>query len=1219
QKISGIELLSPAEKQQILVTFNDTHMDFPEEKTIQQLFEEQVEKTPDKVSLAHMTDRSYMSHMTYDLLNQKSDQSARCLIERGVAPGDIVGIMMERSIEMVIGILGILKAGAAYLPIDPAYPQDRIDYMLKDSNAKILLNSTHPALRAPLSRGDLKDAWADSQFKSPLERALEGPRRGTPKGGGVSNLACSPESFAYIIYTSGTTGTPKGVMVNHKGVVNLLTALSNVYPFGEDDAWLLKTSYMFDVSVTELFGWFTGGGRLVVLEKDGEKDPQILLDTIEEQRITHINFVPAMFNQLVTVLDSRNAVKLSRLTYMFLAGEALLPQPVEQFRRFALPVRVENIYGPTEATVYAARYSLSDWSGSGAIPIGRPMENLELYIINSGNRLQPMGVPGELVIAGVGLAEGYLNNPELTAEKFWRGAVPTLSTPPPLYPPTPLYRTGDLARWLSDGNIEFLGRIDRQVKIRGFRVELGEIESRLLKHPGIEQAVVMDREDHQGDKFLCGYFVPHSPGSSDAGGFGEYLSQFLPGYMIPSHFVELDEIPLSGSGKVDRKALPAPGISIGESYTAPTNEIEEKLTALWSEVLGIERDVIGIDANFFALGGHSLKGTALAAKLHKALNVKVPLMEIFKSPTIRKLAGHIGMSMEDKYRAIVPVEEKEYYILSSAQKRLYILQQMEPESTGYNMPQVMPLGTAVDKDLLEETFRKMIRRHESLRTSFIMVNEEPVQRIHKNVSFKIDDIVGTEHRSVPNLIGNFVTPFDLQSAPLMRVGLVKLAEEKYSFMMDMHHIITDGISLDILKTEFMALLAGETLAPPRLQYKDYAEWQNSDSQKKYLEQQEQYWLERFAGELPVLNLPCDYPRPAVQSFEGKSSDFSLDRESTAALRALAAAGDATIYMVLLMVFNLLLARLGSQEDVVVGSPTAGRRHTDLENIAGMFVNTLAMRNYPSGEKDVKCFIAEVKENALEAFENQDYPFEDLVEKIAAVRDIGRNPVFDVLFSLHNLGDRQESGPGPESAGEPLPSHEGGAGTAKFDISLFAVENRESIDFSLEYCTRLFKPVTVQRFVRYFQKILSSVVENPAVKISQIDILSQEERKEILYDFNDSAVEFADTRTIPELFLEQVEKEPDAVALFDTGSSHLSYRELNKRSNQLAHLLRQKGVVPDTAAAVLVERSLEMPVAVYAVLKSGAAYLPIDPGYPEERVRYMLEDSGSRLLLTQEKF
>ncbi|MCP5106054.1 MAG: amino acid adenylation domain-containing protein, partial [bacterium] len=983
------------------------------------------------------------------------------------------------------------------------------------------------------------------------------------------------------------------------------------------DTVIQQASASFDAFVEEVYPVLLRGGKLVIVDRDIIPDIEALTAFMFRHNVSMISCSPLLLNELNRYAkESRGKTvhPLSSVRIFISGGDVLKPGYVDHLREWSA---VYNTYGPTETTVCVTYFRLDSMESSTVIPIGKPISNYSVYILDQYRRLSPIGVAGELCVTGAGVTRGYLNRPELTSEKFCRGAAPSLSTP--------LYRTGDLARWFppaggaSKGTIEFLGRIDRQVKLRGFRIELGEIESRLLKYPGLEEAVVIDRE-RDGDKYLCAYFVSEEDiGISE---LRDALSHDLPAYMIPSYFIPLERVPLTVGGKVDRKALPEPEAPSGGEYIAPTDELEDTLAAIWSDVLGIEKEKISIAGNFFQMGGHSLKATSMVAGIHKVFDIKVPLTEIFRLPSIRQLARYIREAEKEKYSAIVPVEEKEYYMLSSAQMRLYILQQMEPQSTAYNLPLAIPLDEAMPKEKLLGIFMQLIRRHESLRTSFIMVGEEPVQRIHKDVPFHIEyydsAAEGTEETDHIGGLHRGVMPFDLSVAPLLRVGLVKLAEAKYLFMMDRHHIITDGISQEILEKEFLALYNGESLEPLRLQYKDYAEWQNSAAQKKSLERQEIYWVQRFAGELPVLNLPCDYPRPAVQSFEGRTTDFCLGREETAALRALAAGQDATVYMVLLMICNILLGRLGSQEDIVVGSPTAGRRHSDLEKIVGIFINSLAMRNYPSGEKDVQSFLGEVKENALEAFENQDYPFEDLVEKVAAVRDIGRNPVFDVLFSLQNLGEPQLENFETQSPGQDSPS-EDGRGTAKFDISIFAIENEETIDFSLEYCTRLFKPETAQRFTRYFLAALSAVIANPAAKILQIDILSDEERNEILYDFNDSTVEFTNTRTIPELFLEQVEKQPDAVALLDTGASHLSYRELNKQSNRLAHLLRQKGVVPDTTAAVLVERSPEMVVAVYAVLKAGAAYLPIDPGYPEERVRYMLEDSGSRLLLTEKKF
>jgi amino acid adenylation domain-containing protein len=1224
-----LEILTEEEKHQLLYEFNETAADYPRDKTIHEFFERQVEKTPDYVAVigswqgvAPPADKGAVGkkeemHITYGILNEKADQMAHSLRDKGLLSDSIIGIMTERSIKMVVGILGILKAGGAYLPIDPEYPQERIDYMLKDSGAKLLVTTNN--LEAP---------------DFPL----------LPATGHRPPAA----SLAYIIYTSGSTGKPKGVMVHHQAVVNILFGLNKRYPFGEHDVYLLKTAVMFDVSVTELFGWFMGaeGGRLAILERGAEKSPQGILDTVYRHRVTHLNFVPSMFNAFVEILDSRDIYKLAYLRYIFLAGEKLWAEPVKAFQCSDTNVLLENLYGPTEAAVYASGYSLSDWNGKDDIPIGKPLDNIELYILDRQGNLVPLGVSGELYISGDGLARGYLNNPGLTAERFddcsfYRSYKS--------YRTYIFYKTGDLARWLPEGNIEFIGRIDQQVKIRGFRIEPGEIESQLLAHDEIKEAIVIAREDQQRiHQYLCAYFVPVRAEELSPEDLREYLSGRLPDYMIPSYFVQLEAIPLTPNGKVDREALPEMELKAGKGYAAPRDEIEKKLVEIWCEVLGIEEG-IGIDDNFFKRGGHSLKATVMASRIHRELNKELPLEEIFRLPTIRGMGEYIKGVEVHEYISIKPVEKRDFYALSPSQKRLYILQQMEPGNTGYNMPLVMTLVGGLERDRFEEVFRQLIARHESLRTSFIMTGEEPVQRIHDDVGFEVEYYDVEQHTPVYGRVESFIRAFDLTHAPLLRVGLIHtpsasrpplsrgddtpalaghpsqegIPEAKHILMIDMHHIISDGTSSGILTTEFMTLYAGEVLPSLILQYKDFSLWQNELFETAKIKAQEKYWLDQFNVEIPVLNLPMDYPRPVIRSFEGDTLSFEIGTDETKALRALALKEETTLFMLLLSIYCVLLAKLSGQDDIIVGTPTAGRRHADLQQIIGMFVNTLALRSFPTGEKSFNVFMKEVKGKAIASFENQDYQFEDLVEKVAVNRDAGRNPLFDVVFALQNLERTKIKIPNLE-----LEPYKFKTNISKFDITLQGYEAEQALIFTVEYSTKLFKPETVRRLIDYLVTLVRQVCSRPDIRISEIEMLAEEEKHRLVYEFNDTAAPYPEERTIHGLFEEQMEKTPDSVAVVGKGHGcmdalgaclhgdiSITFRELNEKSNQLAHLLRIKGVGPDTIVGIMGERSIEMIIGILGILKAGGAYLPIDPEYPQERIDYMLKDSGAKLSVT----
>ncbi|MFC2146044.1 condensation domain-containing protein, partial [Acidobacteriota bacterium] len=610
-----------------------------------------------------------------------------------------------------------------------------------------------------------------------------------------------------------------------------------------------------------------------------------------------------------------------------------------------------------------------------------------------------------------------------------------------------------MARWLPDGNIEFLGRIDQQVKIRGFRVELGEIESHLMNHPEIKESVVITGQDEKEDKYLCAYIVSHKEPKKSQ--LREYLSKRLPNYMIPSYFINLDHIPLTPNRKINLGALPPPELEAAAEYAVPRNKLEMEMLELWSDVLGIKKEKIAIHDNFFQLGGHSLKATTLVSRIHKELNVKVPMVEVFENPTVEGLSKYLQAAARDKYASIAPVEEKEYYQLSSAQKRLYILYQLDKSSKGYNIPYVVKLEGELDRHRWEKAFKKLIDRHESLRTSFEIIDEEPVQRICQEVEFEIEyykagnrqEAIGNKEERMPDsIIKNFIRPFDLSQAPLLRVGLIKMEEARHLLMVDMHHIVTDGTSQEIFTQDLIGLYENkrEELLILRLQYKDFVQWQNSNTQRETIKKQEEYWTQQFEGEIPLLHLPADYSRPAVQSFEGRTIVFEIREKEAAGLNRLALAQGTSLYMVLLALYTIFLAKITGQEDIVVGTPVAGRRNDDLQQIIGMFVNTLGIRNYPGGEKTYTEFLQEVKDRTLEAFENQDYPFEELVEKVKVEREVSRNPLFDVAFALQNIfeafGDQSEI----NMEGIKIKPYPHENKISKFDLTLFANEKGEKL-------------------------------------------------------------------------------------------------------------------------------------------------------------------------------
>jgi amino acid adenylation domain-containing protein len=1064
QPLYSLDYIHPREYETIVNRFNDNREEFPR-LTVRELFEQQAAKTPEQTAVVTDT-----VHITYRELNRKANRLAHYLREEfSVTRGDIVGISIDRSIEMIIAILGIIKSGAGYLAIDPTYPGERVLHMLADSRCHlVIIDRAGPHLFRNY-RGkqiNIYSGWEDIAAKS----------------GENPPVVNDASDVLYVIYTSGSTGTPNGAMLSHGILSNLVQWQHHKTTIDCSLRCLQFTSVNFCVSFQEIIITLTAGGSVHLIGEIERQDIDYLMDFLVEQRIrvlylpfSYLNF---LFNESGRWRQSFNHC----LKHIITAGEQLkITAGLKRFLEENPGVQLHNHYGSSEMHVVTS-YTL-DASSASSVPVppaGRPVSNTAIYILDEYDKPVPIGVWGELCIAGSLEVLGYIHNPVLTNRKLFSHPLFSKNN-------KRLYRSGDLGRWLEDGNIELKGRKDFQVKIRGFRVEPGEIESKILAVEGVGDCVVevkessagKDQTGTPGQKYLVGYVVLEKKGAnrSELDNIYRGLSRSLPQYMIPRLMV-LDRLPLMPNGKVDKEKLPEPEFHAEEEYTAPRNETEARLAQIWSELLGIEPGSISVDANFFALGGHSLKATKMMAEIHKAFHVRIPLTEIFQSPVIKDLSGFISGAAEDRYASIEPLEEKEYYILSSAQKRLYYLQQLVPGSTAYNMPymEVLDEETGRNREKLEHTFRKLIGRHESLRTSFHIVRDKPVQEVRESVDFAIEYYTAGIGR-------DFVRPFDLTMAPLLRVGLINTGGRGFTLIVDMHHIISDGISHFVLVNDFLALYREEELPSLRLQYKDFSGWQNREKNKEAVKAQAEYWQKQFEGEIPVLNLPFDYPRPEIQRFAGDSITFELSKEETDVLNRLVLEEGVTLYMVLLALYAILLSEITGQEDIVAGTPVGGRRHADLYRIIGMFVNTLPIRLRLLPGKTFKEFLKCVKETTVEAFENQDCQFEDIVECVVKTRDVGRNPLFDVMFALQGP-DIQVPGRGTADPGTSRDNLE-----AKFDLTLTAIEagKEESLSFTLDYNARLFKPETAERFVNYFKEIAAAVVENPMIRLEDIKI------------------------------------------------------------------------------------------------------------------------------------
>ncbi|WP_051250928.1 non-ribosomal peptide synthetase [Paenibacillus harenae] len=1180
RSIRDIEMITEGEKQVILRVFNDTRTAYPRDASIAELFRNQAQLTPEHAAVTYCG-----RIMSYRELNACANRIARKLQEDGIGRGDTVAVYADRSLALIVGVLGILKAGAAFVTLDPLFPEERIRFMLEDSAASACLTFG----TEPITSTSLTINWIDLTRWLSSESAEEDDL----------HVAIAPDDLAYIMYTSGSTGNPKGVMVEQRNVVRLVKG-TNYASFDPDGCLLLTGSVGFDAITFEIFGALLNGLTLHIVDKDVLLHTEHLAAYIHEHRITLMWLTAPLFNQL----SEERPDMFAGVRQLIIGGDVLSPRHINRVRRGTQGITLINGYGPTENTTFSTTYAI-DTDFEDSIPIGRPISNSTAYIMNEAGHLQPVGVPGELVVGGDGVSRGYANLPEMSAEKF---------VPNPYEHGERMYRTGDLARWRADGMIEYLGRIDQQVKIRGYRIELHEIETGLLKQPGMKEACVVAGEDLNGQKALCAYYV--SEANLEVSELRAALAQQLPAYMIPLCFIQLERFPLTANGKIDRRVLPKPDFTaaaaLSAGYVSPRTATESQLAALWEEALGIRP--VGVTDDFFALGGHSLKAMTLIARMKRRFGVDVPLRKLFEAATIEALAVYIDHADKAVQAAVGKAPEQPHYPLTPAQERLFVLSRFEGAGISYNLPRVMTIDGPLEWEHLQLVFRKLVTRHEALRTSFVLVDGEPVQRIAPDDDIHFEVIRRqAEEAELTQLVDAFIRPFDLEKAPLLRVELIELSAEKHVMMCDMHHIIADGVSMSLFMKEFAELYEGAELPALRISYKDFAVWLNSGEGKSALKLQEQYWLEAFAEEAPLLALPTDYPRPAVQSFKGANHAVQAGGALKNALNEAAAKTGTTLYMVLLAAYNVLLHKYSGQTDIVVGTPVAGRPHADVEPIIGMFVNTLALRSYPESSKTFGQLLEEVKQSALAALDNQHYPFNTLVEKLNLPRDLSRNPLFDTMFSLQNIDmdTRELTGLRIE------PFHfEGGA--AKFDLSLEATETEDELIISFEYGTALFKRETIERMGDHFLHILKEIAANPHLPIAEIDMMSVEEKSQLTERFNDTAAEFPAETTIHEVFEAQADKTPDAVAVMD-GSRTFTYRELNAQANRLAHKLRASGVGPDRIVPLMLERAAEMIIGILAIHKAGGAYLPVDPDFPEERIRYMLEDSGAEWLLTQTRF
>ncbi len=1195
--IKNLSILTATEQHQLLIDWNQTHGDYPAERCIHELFEAQVEQRPDAIALA-FEDQT----LSYRDLNIRANQLARYLQKSGLGQEGLVGICMERSMEMIVAMLGVLKAGGAYVPIDPNYPSERIEYMLTDSRVAILL--TQHRLKAALPQTGARMICLDSDWEQVAAHHPENLGR-----------TATPDNLAYLIYTSGSTGRPKGTMLDHRGLVNFCQAHGEVLKVDPNSRLLQFASISFDASVAEIYTALLSGATLQMARQETLMSAVELTRLLDQYQVTSISLPPSM-------LTLMSAEGLDSVAVVLSAGEACTTDIINQWSKGR---RVVNGYGPTEITVGASWSVFENLDTEvKSVHIGRPILNKQIYLLDEYLRPVPIGVSGELCVGGIGLARGYLHRPDLTAEKF-------IPNPFSATPGERLYRTGDLARYRPDGNIEFLGRIDHQVKIRGFRIELGEIEAALQQHPAVQLAAVLARQDQTGEKKLVAYFVadPKAESEPSANALYAFLKERLPDYMVPAIFMRLDEMPLTPNGKINRKALPAPNQGrpeLGRAYIAPRTQTEELVAGIMAQVLSLER--VGVEDNFFELGGHSLLGVRVQSRIRDAFGIELPLRHLFESPTVEALSRIIERERLSAHGLEAPPIERiprdQPLPLSFAQQRLWFLDQLEPNSPFYNIPSAMRLSGHLNKAVLKQCIDEIVRRHETLRTTFRAVKGKPYQVIAEDFSVTLNEIdltdltEGEQEARVQQLATEEAQqPFDLVHGPLFRVTLIALKPDEHVVLFTLHHIISDGWSMGVLIKEVAALYQAFAEGKPSpltelpIQYADFAQWQKKWLIGEVLEKQLSYWKEKLAGSPPVIELPTDRPRPAVQSFKGSMISKQYSGELLKSLKAFCQKENVTLFMTLLAAFKALLHRYSGQSDINVGTPHANRNRSELENLIGFFVNTLVLRTDFSGEPNFKELVKRVRETALGAFAHQDLPFETLVDALQPQRDLSHTPLFQVMFVLQNAPLEKIELPGLTFSPVPFES-----GTAKFDLSLVIFEERDGFTASFEYNSDLFDRSTIERMMEHFGIVLENLMADPEQKIAAVPIMSQAELNEMLVQWNETTAEFPSQQCMHQWFENLAARNPEAIALTFAGQK-LTYGEFNRRANQMARFLNKIGVGKEHLVGICMERSIEMMIGIMGALKAGGAFIPLDPAYPKDRLDYMITDSGLSVLLTQQ--
>ncbi|WP_282362188.1 non-ribosomal peptide synthetase, partial [Pseudomonas sp. PS01300] len=1209
-RLDELALLSSEERECLLEQWGRAPLTCPDLR-VHQRFEAQVAQRPQALALIFES-----TQLSYAELNQRANRLARHLVACGVGPEVPVGIAVERGIDMIVGLLAVLKAGGAYVPLDPQYPQDRLLCMIEDSATPLVLTQTPLLARLGLPCGvrslclDQDAAW----------RQLD-----------ASDLAntAHAHNLAYVMFTSGSTGRPKGVGISHLALAGHAQVAREFSRLGPDDRILQFATFNFDAFVEQFYPALICGAAVVLRGQELWDSERYYHEVIDKQ-VSVSDLSTAYWNLLAKDFAAAGPRDYGKLRRVHIGGEAMPPEGVAAWRQAGLSqVALLNTYGPTEATVCVTTLECDDYvsgvrSTPLSMPIGRVLGGRSLHVLDASGAPTPVGVVGELVIGGELLARGYFNRPGLTAERF-------IPDPFAAQPGGRLYRSGDLARFNAEGVLEYAGRIDHQVKIRGFRIELGEVEARLLEQPGIREAVVLAQPAADGLQ-LVAYVVPgDSRQALEAQAqaalreaIGAHLRAVLPAYMVPAYLLFLERLPLSPNGKLDRKALPPVDASQAQhTYVAPQSALEQQVAAIWQDVLKLER--VGLDDAFFEIGGHSLLATQVVSRVRQVLGLEVALRTLFERSRLGDFVAALGGRQAAGEPPFTCVERGRPLPLSYAQERQWFLWQLDPQSSAYHLPAALRLRGALDVAALQRSFDSLLARHESLRTTFVEVQGEPRQLIAEQARVDIDlqvlyagdDPAAQIQACIEAQNGRL---FALDQGPLLRVRLLRLAAHDHVLVLVQHHIVSDGWSMQVMVDELIALYAGYSqgrevqLPALPIQYADFAQWQRQWMEAGERERQLDYWCRQLGGEQPVLELPSDRPRPATRSFKGAKLDIVLDAALARGLRALSQREGVTPFMLLLASFQTLLHRYSGQAQVRVGVPVASRNRLETERLIGFFVNTLVLEARIGADLSFAELLQQVRQTTLQAQAHQDLPFEQLVEALEPGRSLSHSPLFQVLFNHHSedAGELRaiERLPGLEVERLDWDNH-----TAQFDLTLDTTETADGLSAILVYATDLFDAATIERLARHWQNLLQAIVADPQQRVGELPLLDAREQQANLQQWNPAPAQFASQRCLHELIEAQAARAPGSIAL-TLGDAQLSYRELNERANQMAHALIAQGIGPEVLVGLACERSLEMVVGLLAILKAGGAYVPLDPAYPEDRLAYMMEDSGLSVVLAQ---